>query len=80
MPDCYGDLAVNTRVHFLRPHAHTRLRVRLATGIPHALCFMGRRIHAPLGRIASRDRRAVPQSLLLPAKILGILPQNPDAF
>jgi hypothetical protein len=37
MPDDFGDLAVNTRVHFLRPHAHTRLRVRLAPGIPHAL-------------------------------------------
>jgi hypothetical protein len=53
--------------------------VRLAPGIPRALCFQGRTIHAALGRIASRDRDAVPAALLLPAKILGILPQNPDA-
>jgi len=30
--------------------------VQRAPGIPHALCFPGRRIHARLGRIAPRDR------------------------
>jgi hypothetical protein len=39
MPDDFGDLAVNTRVHTHYQYAHTRLRVRLAPGIPHALCF-----------------------------------------
>jgi hypothetical protein len=32
---------VNTRVHTCYQYAHTRLRVRLAPGIPHALCFQG---------------------------------------
>jgi hypothetical protein len=71
---------VNTRVHTYDQYAHTRPRVQRAPGIPHALYFPGRRIHAPLGRIASRDCNAVPAWFLLPAKILGILPQNPDAF
>jgi hypothetical protein len=26
---------------YLLPHAHTRLRVHRAPGIPHALCFQG---------------------------------------
>jgi hypothetical protein len=30
--------------------------VQRAPGIPHALCFLGRKIHQRLGRIASRDR------------------------
>jgi hypothetical protein len=37
MPGDFGDLAVNTRVHTYYQYAHTRLRVRLAPGIPHAL-------------------------------------------
>jgi len=36
--------------------SHARLRVRRAPGIPHALCFQGRRIHAQLRRIAPRER------------------------
>jgi adenine-specific DNA-methyltransferase len=55
---------------------HTRLRVQRAPGIPHALCFPGRRIHAQLGRIASRGREAAPDvisrsdlsAVALPAK------------
>src|SRR6202022_923570 len=44
-------------LHSCAPYTlHTRLRVRRAPGIPHALCFPGRRIHARLGRIAPRDR------------------------
>jgi hypothetical protein len=37
MPGDLGELAVNTRVHTHYQYAHTRLRVRLAPGIPHAL-------------------------------------------
>jgi hypothetical protein len=59
MPGDFGDLAVNTRVHFYHHHAHTRLRVRLAPGIPHALWFKGRRILAQLGRFASRECEGV---------------------
>src|SRR6266404_611445 len=36
-----------------------RLRVHRAPGIPCALCFEGREIHARLGRIASRDREGM---------------------
>jgi hypothetical protein len=59
MPDCCGDLAVNTRVHFLPPYAHTRLRVRLAPGIPHALYFEGEGFLAQLGRNAPRGCEGV---------------------
>jgi hypothetical protein len=55
-----GDLAVNTRVHTHYPHAHTRLRVRLAPGIPRAL-FGGRTYQATFGRIASRKCGGVPK-------------------
>jgi hypothetical protein len=34
------------------------LRVHRAPGIPHALCFPGRKIFASLGRVAPRDREA----------------------
>jgi hypothetical protein len=37
MPGDSGELAVNTRVHTHYQHAHTRLRVHRAPGIPHAL-------------------------------------------
>jgi hypothetical protein len=57
MPDDFGDLAVNTRVHTYHQYAHTRLRVRLAPGIPHAL--IGRIFYARLGRIAPRGRGPV---------------------
>jgi hypothetical protein len=48
-----GDYA---RVLFI---SHTRLRVRRAPGIPHALCLLGRKIHAQLGRIAPREGGSV---------------------
>jgi hypothetical protein len=59
MPDDFGDLAVNTRVHFLLPHAHTRLRVRLAPGIPHALWLEGGKLLVKLALNKRRDREAV---------------------
>jgi hypothetical protein len=46
--------AVTTLVCFVS-HSHARLRVHWAPGIPHALCFPGRKIHAHLGRIAPRE-------------------------
>jgi hypothetical protein len=55
MPGDFGDLAVNTRVHFYHHHAHTRLRVRLAPGIPHALFLQGEEFLAWLGRNAPRE-------------------------
>ena len=55
-----GDLAVNTRVHIHSPHAHTRLRVRLAPGIPRALCLERAKRFAPKpGQFEPRDREAV---------------------
>jgi hypothetical protein len=54
-----GDLAVNTRVHTCYPHAHTRLRVRLAPGIPRALIFEGGTFAAKPGQYEPRDREAV---------------------
>src|SRR5712692_12026476 len=39
-------------------HSHARLWVQRAPGIPHAL-FGGGIVHAPLGRIAPRDREVV---------------------
>jgi hypothetical protein len=45
-----------TRVLFYQYKVHTRLRVQRAPGVPHALCFIGRKIHAQLGRIAPRGR------------------------
>jgi hypothetical protein len=42
----------------LTTNAHG-LRVQRAPGIPHALCFPGRKIFASLGRIAPRDRELV---------------------
>ncbi|SHI00660.1 hypothetical protein SAMN05443248_7444 [Bradyrhizobium erythrophlei] len=44
---------------YLLPHAHTRLRVHRAPGIPHALWSRGRRLIANLGRVAPRDREGV---------------------
>ena len=41
--------------------SHARLRVHWAPGIPHALCFSGRRLHAQLGRSAPRERGGVSQ-------------------
>jgi hypothetical protein len=37
------------------PHAHTRLRVRLAPGIPHALCFAGG--ETSMAKLARNPRR-----------------------
>ena len=36
-----------------------------APGIPHALCFLGRKIHQRLGRIASRGRERTVEFILL---------------
>jgi hypothetical protein len=53
-------LYLYARVHFLRTHSHTRPRVQQAPGIPCTLCFEGRdKVHANLGRRASRERVAV---------------------
>jgi hypothetical protein len=40
---------------YLLPHAHTRLRVHRAPGIPHALSFPGGGDFLNLGRVASRE-------------------------
>src|SRR5216683_2715777 len=58
MPGESGGPVVTTLVCLLHI-LHARLRVHWAPGIPHALVFLGRRIHAQLGRIAPRDRRFV---------------------
>jgi hypothetical protein len=75
MPGDFGDLAVNTRVHFTTNLAHARLRVRLAPGIPHALCFRGeefshhsdatRRENAKVRSAALRGAKATKQSSFL---------------
>src|SRR6202035_3892319 len=62
MPGVSGELAVNTRTHTHYQYARTRLRVHWAPGIPHALSFEGRKIHANLGR-AARTRRCISSSL-----------------
>src|SRR6266498_1474721 len=49
-----GDYA---RVLYLISHA--RLRARWAPGIPCALCFEGREIHAQLGRFTPRECKGV---------------------
>jgi len=54
MPGVAGGPVVTTLVCLL-PILHARLWVQRAPGIPHALCFLGRKIHAQLGRIAPRD-------------------------
>jgi hypothetical protein len=60
--------AVTTLVCFVS-HLHARLRVQRAPGIPHALCFSGRKIHAKLGRIASRECGVVSANdIVIPAK------------
>src|SRR6266478_3882794 len=41
--------------------SHARLRVQRAPGIPCALCFLGRTVLAPLGRIAPRECGVVSQ-------------------
>ena len=39
--------------------SHARLRARRAPGIPCALCFEGREIHAQLGRFTPRECKGV---------------------
>src|SRR5260370_41662969 len=53
MPGETGVTVVTTLVCFI--HLHARLRVHWASGIPCALCFPGRMVHAQLGRIAPRE-------------------------
>jgi hypothetical protein len=53
MPGDLGVPVVTTLVCFVS-HLQARLRVQRAPGIPHALCFSGRLLHAKLGRIAPR--------------------------
>jgi hypothetical protein len=58
---------VVTTLVCLLHHLHARLRVHWAPGIPHAL--LGRKIHAPLGRIAPRECGGVsPNYVVIPAK------------
>ena len=57
MPGESGVTVVTMLVCFFILHA--RLRVHRAPGIPCAPIFSGRKIHAQLGRIASRDRGGV---------------------
>ena len=40
-------------------HLHARLRAHRAPGIPCALCFEGREIHAQLGRFTPRECKGV---------------------
>src|SRR5258708_21085443 len=56
MPGCSGASWCLTRVFTTH---HARLRVHLAPGIPHALVFLGRMVHAKLGRITPRDCKPV---------------------
>jgi hypothetical protein len=54
MPGESGATVVTTLVCYHHT-LHTRLRVQRAPGIPHALCFPGRTVHAQLGRLAPRE-------------------------
>jgi hypothetical protein len=55
---CSGATVVTTLACFL---LHAGPRVRRAPGIPHALCFFGRMVHAQLGRY---QRRGIAQAYL----------------
>jgi hypothetical protein len=57
MPGESGEPVVTTLVCFL--FLHMRLRVHRAPGIPHALTQSGRKIHALLGHIVSRECEGV---------------------
>jgi hypothetical protein len=60
MPGDLGEPVVTTLVCFF--HLHARLRVHWAPGIPHALCFQGRKIHAHLGRIRAAGMQSYSQT------------------
>src|SRR5450631_2369474 len=59
MPDDSGDLAVNTRAHTHYQYARTRLRVHWAPGIPHALCFKGRKFLCKASDASRRENAEV---------------------